>query len=345
MSITMPRILWFLAVLWMTPLARAADQGPPLVKATSPGGYAATVLAVADTQDATRSDSSETGFRIEEEAKQLRIFLDGRRIVDFVFRDEQILRPWFANARLTNGVQVTRHHPPVKGVDGVDHDTMHPGIWLAFGDISGQDFWRNKAAIEHLRFVRPPTIVDGLLRFTTESRLLTAQKEPLCLMTNDFTLVSRPAGWLLVWSAEFLADQRDITFGDQEEMGFAARVATPITEKNGGRLRSSSGRTSAKETWGQSAAWCDYSGTSPRTGGILLMASPANFRESWWHNRDYGVFVANPFGRKALMQGDLSSIPLARGQTLRITFGAMVHDDRDLNANLEYETFKKLIPE
>ena len=27
------------------------------------------------------------------------------------------------------------------------------------------------------------------------------------------------------------------------------------------------------------------------------MPAPSNFRTSWWHNRDYGVFVANPFGR------------------------------------------------
>ena len=114
---------------------------------------------------------------------RLRIALDGNPIVDFVVRDDKILRPYFANARLVDGRQVTRNHPPVRGSDAVDHDTMHPGIW---------------------------------------------------------------------------------------------------------------------ETWGQPARWCDYTGTDPGSGGILLMAGPDNFRESWWHDRDDGAFVANPFGRESM---------------------------------------------
>ncbi len=167
--------------------------------------------------------------------------------------------------------------------------------------------------------------------------------EPLCLLTNHFTLTARPSGWLLVWSAEFRAEQREIVFGDQEEMGFGARVATSFTEKNSGLLRSSTGKRTAKDTWGQPAAWCDYSGSGPRSGGILLMASDKNFRESWWHNRDYGVFVANPFGRDAMKQGARSAIKVTQGETLRITFGALVHDHREVDGSAELEAFKQSI--
>ena len=93
------------------------------------------------------------------------------------------------------GVQVTRNHPPVKDVDAVDHDTMHPGIWLGFGDISGQDFWRNKATMEHLRFVKAPTTADGQLRFATECRLKTSSGEPLC-SADERLHVDRAAEWL-----------------------------------------------------------------------------------------------------------------------------------------------------
>jgi hypothetical protein len=286
-------------------------------------------------------EAAPTGFSYEEQKDRLRISLGGKPIVDFVFRDEKILRPYFANARLATGVQITRNHPPVKDVDAVDHDTMHPGIWLGIGDISGQDFWRNKAAMEHVRFVTSPTIADGRLRFATECRLKTSKGEPFCLLTNRFTLIARPNGWLLVWSAEFHADERPIVFGDQEEMGFGARVATPFTEKNGGTIRSSTGKKSAKETWGQPAKWCDYSGPGPQSGGIMLMASDQNFRESWWHNRDYGVFVANPFGREAMKQGLRSAVTVAKGESLKITFGALIHDGRDHDPTSEYERFQK----
>ena len=242
-----------------------------------------------------------------------------------------------------NGLKVTRNHPPIQGVDELDHANLHPGIWLAFGDINGHDFWRNKAAMEHVRFVRDPAIQDGRLRFATECRLKKTDGEPLCLLTNDYTLAARPSGWLLVWKAEFRADRQTVVFGDQEEMGFGARMATAFTEENGGLIRSSTGKETAKKTWGQLASWCDYSGAAPNSAGILLMASPNNFRESWWHNRNYGAFVSNPFGRKAMKQGETSLISIASGKTMQITFGALVHDLRSFNAKAEYEAFERIL--
>ncbi len=308
-------------------------------------------------QEAKRSESSIEGtktdrleayptkFSVEEQKDRLRISLDGKLIVDFVFRDEKILRPYFANARLANGVQVTRNHPPVKGEDEVDHDTMHPGVWLGFGDINGQDYWRNKASMEHVRFVAPPKFEPGRLEFATECQMKSKSGKPVCLLTNEFTLIARPTGWLLRWTATFRADHGSIVFGDQEEMGFGARIATPFTEKNGGVIRSSTGKKTAKETWGQPAKWCDYTGSGPQSAGILLMASDKNFRESWWHNRDYGVFVANPFGREAMKQGPRSIVTVAKGETLRLTFGALIHDAKDHDPAHEYQSFQESLKE
>jgi len=125
-------------------------------------------------------------------------------------------------------------------------------------------------------------------------------------------------------------------------MGFGARIATAFTEKNGGLIRSSTGKQTAKNTWGQTATWCDYSGSGPRSGGIMLMASPDNFRESWWHNRNYGAFVSNPFGRKAMKQGEVSAISIAPGNKMRITFGAFINDHQECDAATEYEFFKRM---
>ena len=287
----------------------------------------------------SNATSERSRFGVEEQQDRLRISLDDKPIADFVFHDEKILRPYFSNARLAGGVQVTRNHPPIQGEDAVDHDTMHPGIWLGFGDISGQDFWRNKAAMEHVRFVAPPTLQEGQLQFATECRLKSDKGESLCLLTNEFMLMARPSGWMLSWTATFRADQRTIVFGDQEEMGFGARVATLFTEKNGGTIRSSSGKQTAKETWGQPAKWCDYSGSGPQAGGIMLMAGEQNFRDSWWHNRDYGVFVANPFGREAMKQGQTSSVEIVKGQALQLRFGALLHDGQQIDLAGEYKLF------
>ena len=288
-------------------------------------------------------DASRTGFRVDKKKNKLLISLSDKQIVEFVFRDDHTLRPFFANASLINGLKVTRNHPPIKGIDQLDHSELHPGIWLAFGDINGEDYWRNKASMEHVRFISEPTISNEKLSFSTECRLRKSNGEPLCLLTNHYTLTARPSGWLLVWEAKFQADKETVTLGDQEEMGFGARIATAFTEKNGGRIRSSSGKQSAEQTWGQPAEWCDYSGAEPDSGGIMLMADPNNFRKSWWHNRNYGAFVSNPFGRKAMKQGDTSSVVIEAGESMSLTFGAMIHDHRSFDADAEYRVFRDLL--
>jgi hypothetical protein len=144
----------------------------------------------------------------------------------------------------------------------------------------------------------------------------------------------------LVWEATFTADSGDLVFGDQEEMGFGARVATGITEKKGGLIRSSHGTTTAKATWGKPAAWCDYSGTVEGVPcGVTLLTGPANFRESWWHNRDYGLFVANPFGRSAMKQGEPGAVTVKAGESFKLVFAAVFHEGPEYDPAGEYDMF------
>ena len=269
---------------------------------------------------------SKDSFHAELKPDRIVLTHASKPVAEFVFADPKILRPYFASVKSPHGIQVTRNHPPIEGQDAMDHDTMHPGIWLGFGDISGSDFWRNRARIEHLEFTQLPVVDTDQIRFSTLSRLWSTNGNPLCQLTNQIRLLHRPSHTLIVWDATFHADSKDVIFGDQKEMGFGARVASQITEKQGGKLLASDGRQGAKSTWGQPFEWCDYSGTlQQHTVGILLMASPSNFRPSWWHNRDYGVFVANPFGREAMRQGPKSQVTVPRGQSLRLQFGAAIH--------------------
>ena len=73
------------------------------------------------------------------------------------------------------------------------------------------------------------------------------------------------------------------------------------------------------------------------------MAAPSNFRKSWWHNRDYGVFVANPFGRAAMNQGERSVVTIKQGESFRLVFGAMFHEGDNVDANAEFAEFSKLV--
>ncbi len=261
------------------------------------------------------------------EKDRLLIRVGGESFATYVHADPKISRPHFAHVRVPGGPQVTRNHPPKPGQDPVDHDTFHPGLWLAFGDLNKSDSWRNKAKIVHAKFVDPPTAKDGIGRWTALNEHFAADgKTILARETARFSVRAVPAGVLLVWDANLRAEGTDLVFGDQEEMGLGLRIATGISGKAAGRLALATGERGEKNVRGKTAPWCDYSGVlDGRHVGIALMPDPANVRPSWYHARDYGLLVANPFGRKALTKGESGEYRLPANETLRLRFAILVH--------------------
>jgi hypothetical protein len=78
--------------------------------------------------------------------------------------------------------------------------------------------------------------------------------------------------------------------------------------------------------WGNSANWCDYSGTmAGQRVGMTIFCHPDNFRPSWFHARDYGLLEANPFGRQAFGKGVASKVIVKPGEKLRLRYGVLVH--------------------
>ena len=261
----------------------------------------------------------------ERDGHSLTVKWDGVSLATYVFRDAEVPRPYFTALRTPDGLQVTRNYPPIEGQDPTDHGTFHPGLWMAFGDLSGQDFWRNRARVVHDRFTVEPRVLGDRAAFGVRNRYEAPDGKLLGTEVSDYSV--RPhanLGWLLTWDTTFRpADP--MVFGDQEEMGLGVRVATPLTVKSGGTILNSGGRKNEKEVWGQTADWCAYSGTlRGRRAGVVLMSHPSNFRPPWFHARDYGLLVANAFGRNAFMKGERSRVTVAPGETLRLRYGVLV---------------------
>ena len=281
---------------------------------------------VAYLRDLTTANKIADGFRYDLSQNELAITYGGKTIATYVMKDPAIPRPYFKNLKTPDGIQVTRNHPPIEGVDATDHPHYHPGLWMAFGDISGHDFWRNKAAIRHQRFVKEPRIENGRLSFAVENSLLGENGEAIGSLVSRFSLERIADGFFLSWGEEYTSADEPLIFGDEEEMGLGVRMATPLTEKATGRIRSNRGLETAKTTWGQEAEWCDYSGTTEGFhAGIAIFAHPDNFRSSWWHNRNYGLMVANAFGREAMKQGDRSAVTAGNSESLSMRYGIYFH--------------------
>ncbi len=241
----------------------------------------------------------------KEQPGQVEILVGEQTVATYYYRDDKTTRPYFAHLRVLGGTQVTRNHPPVEGKDEMDHAPLHPGLWLAFGDLSKADGWRNKAKVTHDGFVEPPQGGVGSGSFAVRNRYYSTEgQEVICSEICRYRFKTRPTGLLIEWDSTFQSPDRDFVFGDQEEMGLGVRVATSISAKKGGEITISTGEKNEKQVRGKAAAWCDYSGVlDGRHVGITLMPHPGNFRPCWYHARDYGFVAANPFGRKSLTKG------------------------------------------
>jgi hypothetical protein len=138
---------------------------------------------------------------------------------------------------------------------------------------------------------------------------------------------------MLLWDSTFASD-RAFTFGDQEEMGLGVRVASPMRVEAGGTILDAEGRRNGRGVWGQASAWCAYRGVvDGKKVGVMLTPHPDNFRPSWFHARDYGLLVANPFGRHAFRKGEPSRVEVKPGETFRLRFAVLLHrGDVDLRA-------------
>jgi len=264
------------------------------------------------------------------------VAIDGLPVMVYCSRDSTITRPFFTHVRAPSGVQVTRHNPPIDGQDIVDHATFHPGIWMSFGDINGSDYWRIMARVRHVKFVEEPHGGPGKGTFVVLNEYLD-QKDPSKVVCNEvarYTFLVRPEGYLLLWDSIFSSD-KDFYFGDQEEMGLGFRVATPLRvgasgqgnlPAGSGTILDSEGRKNEKQIWGNSAKWCDYSGTmAGQLVGMTIFTHPDNLRPSWFHARDYGLLEANQFGRKAFGKGEASKVVVRASEKLRLRYGVFIH--------------------
>jgi hypothetical protein len=294
--------------------------------------------------------SAESGWSVDDANGALRMSWDGKPVARYVYNDPVITRPYFADLCAPSGVQVTRTHPPVAGVDRMDHPEFHPGVWLAFGNLNEADNWRLKAKVEHHSFTSKPTAAaDGAAEFTAENHYLDANGKLICKGKANHTLEVTPVGLLVTYDETFSSDS-EFVFGDQEEMGFGVRLATPLrVEKGGpdpapagtGEFIADGGRRGSAEIWGQPAKWLDYRGQlDGAPAGMALFCHPDNFRPSRMHARDYGFVCANPFATAAFKAGEPSRTVVRPGESLRLRYAVLCHsgallDEEQLEAAYE----------
>ena len=296
--------------------------------------FLGTVLFAVMLVSSVSAEGNPPKVSFKKDAGRMEILIGDRAIATYVYEDPAIPRPYFCQVKTLDGAQITRIHPPDPVINNGndDHPTFHPGIWLAFGDIGGKDFWRNKARVRHVKFIEPfvEEADGGRFAVVNSYESTDGQDGPVCEETCTYSIHAGPSGYFLIAKSEFCSNKADFAFGDQEEMGFGIRLNTPLTVKFGsGKILSGEGGENEKGTWGKQAKWCAATGTvDGKNVGVALMPAPNNFRASWFHTRDYGLMVANPFGKKSMTAPEdpgvaTDSTVVKRGEAF--TFGCGVY--------------------
>ena len=260
----------------------------------------------------------------------LEIHIGDQPFATYIHDNAAIPRPFFANVHAPNGTRVTRAFPP--GPED-DHGDMHPGLWMSFGDLNGHDFWRNKARTEHVRYVEAPQVHDNKGTFAVENAYVSPDGAAVATEIVQYEIVVEDA-FFLRWTSEFRPARKPLVFGDQEEMGLGVRLRPELSVASGsGVIRNDSGGENEAGVWGTASQYADYRGIlNGEQVGVTIVSHPENFRRPWWHARDYGLLVANPFGRNAMTGGEKSAITVAPDEVLRLRYGIAVYSNEAFDA-------------
>ena len=292
------------------------------------------------------------------------VIIDGKPFTSYLYGLP--FKPVLFPIRSAAGAVITRGYPlePRAG-ERADHP-HHVGHWFNYGDVNGFDFWGhseetpptskpNMGTIVHKAVVR---IAGGRDRgeLTVRADWQIPDGSTLLQEETRFTFSGAPGGRTIDRVTIWTATARPVTFGDTKEGAFAIRVARaleqPSTEKavivgpDGtkgaprqdntgvtGKYLGSDGRT-GDDVWGTSGPWMSLAGVvdgKPVT--VAIFDHPSNHGyPNYWHARGYGLFAANPFGRKGYdPKQDPASFTMKPGEVVTFRHRILV-SDRHLTA-------------
>lgn len=295
------------------------------------------------------------GFSFREHNDRLEIFFKAQQIATYLKQHPRLTRRALVNLRTPEGIQVTRNFPPrrpedidpgYQAEDGIIHPVMHPGLWIGFGDVNGNDYWRLQAQVQFNGYVEPPAGSRGTGSFAVSNLFLSEDRQDVvCNEITRYRFERTPDGLILRIDAEYQSDKHDFYFGDQEESGLAVRVASPLRVQGGsGTILNDRGERNGAQVWGKEARWFDYVGTvQGREVGVMVLPDPGNPRPSWLHARDYGVVVFNPFPKQPRERREpYVKTSIKRGETFRLSYAILIHD-RPAGQPLDHGQAAKLL--
>lgn len=306
-----------------------------------------------------------------EAQRRVDITIDGKPFTSYVW-PTTLKKPVLFPLIAADGVTVTRGYPlaPRAG-ERVDHP-HHAGLWFNYGNVNGFDFWNNSDAIEPKNRPTMGSIYQEKIvsaksghnrgELVVDSVWVTGTGQKIIDETTHYVFSQRGDERVIDFITTLHALDK-VIFNDDKEGMLGIRVAhflESATEK-GGVFSDASGRptkVSAGDTagatgvyltsegkkgdavWSTRGRWCDLTGTTDgKTETVAIIDNPMNpGYPTYWHARGYGLFAANPLGRKIFDPTQSAfDFSIDRGQSATFRYRVVLFSHAATPAEMNHE--------
>jgi hypothetical protein len=244
------------------------------------------------------------------------------------------------------GQAMTRQYPMKDKLPGeaTDHP-HHRSLWFNHGLVNKLDFWLEPGNRGKKNRIVQREVVSA--ESGDPAKLVVrndwmSDDDKVCEDERTILFGADAHGRWIDFTSDVTATDGDVVFGDTKEGAFGLRVpgTMSVDAKKGGKIRNSRGQEDAV-AWGQSAEWVDYSGpVDGKPAGIVVFDLPDSYRHpTRWHVRTYGLFAANPFGKKDFPADsqdpqERGEATVKKGEKLRVHYRVLFYDGEKSPAEL-----------
>ena len=314
--------------------------------------------------------NAQSGFSIVEkkEQKQVDIMFNNKLLTAYCYYDSS-RKPVLFPVNTVDGITVTRSYP-FRNVPGerTDHP-HHTGIWFNYESVNGLDFWNNSTAIavekrnqygtiKHQRIISKKTngntasLVVASTWVRPDGKVLLNEETHFnfTVKGNDF-IIDRIATLTALDTTVVFRDVKDgmIAIRVARELEMPAKDKTSFVDDKGnitnvppsgsdvtGMYYGSTG-LKGDSVWGSKGNWVMLTGKKDgKNITIGMFDHPSNIGyPTYWHARGYGLFAANPLGRKVFSNGkEELNFSLAPKQSTTFRYRIVIHSGDDLTSGV-----------
>jgi hypothetical protein len=307
------------------------------------------------------SNAADKGVQVvaDEAHRRVDITIDGKSFTSYIW-PTSLKKPVLYPLITEDGITVTRGYPldPRPG-ERVDHP-HHAGMWFNYGNINGFDFWNNSDAIKPENRSKMGSIYQEKIlsarsgpyrgELTVESEWITGTNQKILDETTRYVFTKRDDARVIDQITTLKALDH-VVFNDDKEGLLGIRVASWLessTEKGGvftdangtttkvanagspdasGVYLTSEGKT-GDQAWGTPGRWCTLTGsTEKKVVTVAIVDHPGNpGYPTYWHARGYGLFAANPLGRKVFDPSKPAfNYTIDKGQTATFRYRVLLY--------------------